>query len=43
MVRRENERDQGRRNLESLRPLRAVQYTFYANPYYVWILSLIHI
>lgn len=37
MVSRESGREQGRRNLESLRPLRAVQYTFHANPYYVWI------
>ena len=37
MVNREVGREQEKRSLESLRPLRAVQYTFNANPYYVWI------
>ncbi len=38
MVTREKpERQQERRGLGSLRPLSAVNYTFNANPYYVWI------
>lgn len=37
MMNKDSSREQERRTLESLRPLRAVQYTFNANPYYVWI------
>ncbi|MDO5668120.1 MAG: rod shape-determining protein MreD [Alcaligenaceae bacterium] len=37
MVNRDSGREQTRRTLENLRPLRAVQHTFNANPYYVWI------